>query len=178
MSVFGGTEKCIIFFIREFTFLFVIASKFIPENISIITLTLKLCYYHHFVPLYLIQQIFISNPYLLYYKFSFFFYIYSTLTLIKTNFNRTTWLNLAKKKEQIKNIFRLENSKQKIETTTIYLSFLTLLTKEWPEHHQNLFYEIIGCSMGVYNFILLKSSIIIFHITNEPSVYEMSQFFK
>ena len=40
----------------------------------------------------------------------------------------------------------------------IYISFENLLTKERPEHRQNHLLWWIGCSIGVYNIILLLVS--------------------
>ena len=67
-----------------------------------------------------------------------------------------------------------------MKISMIYVSFKNLLTKEWPEHRQSvkvIFCDVIGCSIGVYTFIVFKSSIEIFYIPNEPSAYETSPSF-
>ena len=52
----------------------------------------------------------------------------------------------------------------------IYSYFKNLLTKEWPEHRQS--HHVIGCSIGVYNFIFHKTSVKKFYLPNIPDLRE------
>ena len=88
-----------------------------------------------------------------------------------TNFTRTMRLKLVKNnKLRTFGTGKFKNKKNKI---TMYISFMNLLTKEWPEHQKSLWCDWI--LHWVYNFILRKCSILIFFIPKKPSAYEMSQ---
>ena len=86
-------------------------------------------------------------------------------------------LKLVKKKhEQIKSIFEAENfffffKKMKYR-------FIFLLKVYLQKHDLNTvkvdYCDMIGCSIRVCNFIILKSSIKILYILLEPSVCEVS----
>ena len=49
--------------------------------------------------------------------------------------------------------------------------------KNEPKTVKVIVYAVIACSIGAYNLIHLKSSFIIFNVSNEASVYEMSPSF-
>ena len=88
---------------------------------------------------------------------------------MRAKFIRATRLKLVKK-EQIKNILRLESLKTKTRITMIYISFKNLLTENDLNTFKFIFCNGIRCSFGVYKFILLKSSIKVFSILNEKIV--------
>ena len=88
---------------------------------------------------------------------------------MSAKFIRATRLKLVKK-EQIKNILRLESLKTKTRITMIYISFENLLTENDLNTFKFIFCNGIRCSFGVYKFILLKSSIKVFSILNEKIV--------
>ena len=52
-----------------------------------------------------------------------------------------------------------EFQKQKIKVMIIFSFLKNLRTAEWPETAKAIFCDVIRCSIGLYNFMLLKSSI-------------------
>lgn len=72
---------------------------------------------------------------------------------IRKNFVRTTSLKLVNKSEQTKNILRLGSSEYIFEQHCLQKNNLNAI--------KVFFYDIIGCFIGVYNFIFLKNSIIL-----------------
>ena len=61
---------------------------------------------------------------------------------------------------------------KKIEIKLVYFSFKKL-SKNGLNIVQVISCDVYGCFIGVYNFILLKSSIKMFYITNIPNFREL-----
>ena len=68
-----------------------------------------------------------------------------------------------KNKEQFRTFWGWKVQKQIIKMTMIYIYF----------KNKVIFFDVIECSVGLYNFILLKSSIEIFFIFNIPCHREL-----
>ena len=89
-------------------------------------------------------------------------------------FNKKDKAKTGKKQEQIKKKSNFEAGKlknKKIKIKLIYISFKTLLIKEWPKHSQSNLLWFIRIFFGVYNFIHLDIIIKIFYIPNEASSF-------
>ena len=81
---------------------------------------------------------------------------------IKMNFIKMTRLKLVKKnKNKLRAFWSSEFQKQKNKITKICISFKDLLVKEWLNAVKVIFYNVVGCFFGVYNFAILKSSILL-----------------
>ena len=52
----------------------------------------------------------------------------------------------------------------------IYISFKNLLKTEWPVTVKVIFYDVIGCSIGVCDLNLLSNNIKIFYIQYIPNI--------